>query len=203
MPWGAFRLRKLGVPITIIAMIYTVIALFFSSWSAFSTVDAANMNWSCLIFGGAIIFSMIFWLLHGRKVYKDRSTSTLPCNRHNSPVDLGSSNIAVIACLQVSIEPHLWRDSIRDASRDSTDLLEHSEATSSSFGSSGGDIEIERKYRSRCSGVPVEEVLRRVAKLSVTTIDSENEALALLEIERLALAETWGTMTQEFGIGIY
>ncbi|EDN92338.1 hypothetical protein SS1G_08201 [Sclerotinia sclerotiorum 1980 UF-70] len=41
MPWGPFRLRKLGVPITIVAMIYTVIALFFSFWPAFSTVDAA------------------------------------------------------------------------------------------------------------------------------------------------------------------
>lgn len=69
MPWGPFRLRKLGVPITVVAIIYTVIALFFSFWPAFSTVDAANMNWSCLIFGGAVIFSMIFWLVHGRKVY--------------------------------------------------------------------------------------------------------------------------------------
>lgn len=69
MPWGPFRLRKLGVPITVVAIIYTIIALFFSFWPAFSTVDAANMNWSCLIFGGAVIFSMIFWLVHGRKVY--------------------------------------------------------------------------------------------------------------------------------------
>ncbi|KAF7882162.1 hypothetical protein EAF00_011678 [Botryotinia globosa] len=69
MPWGPFRLQKLGVPITVVAIIYTIIALFFSFWPAFSTMDAANMNWSCLIFGGAVIFSMIFWLLHGRKVY--------------------------------------------------------------------------------------------------------------------------------------
>ncbi|KAF7860341.1 hypothetical protein EAF04_008468 [Stromatinia cepivora] len=60
MPWGPFRLRKPGVPITVVSMIYTVIALFFSFWPAFLTVDAADMNWSYLIFGGAVIFSMIF-----------------------------------------------------------------------------------------------------------------------------------------------
>ncbi|KAI9649900.1 hypothetical protein NHQ30_002484 [Ciborinia camelliae] len=69
IPWGPFRLGKLGVAINVVALIYTAIALFFSFWPAFSTVDTADMNWSCLIFGGAVIFSMGFWVLYGRKVY--------------------------------------------------------------------------------------------------------------------------------------
>jgi choline transport protein len=69
IPWGPFCLKRLGVPITILAIIYTVLALFFSFWPAFAQVDAATMNYSCLIFGGALIFSMVFWVLYGRKVY--------------------------------------------------------------------------------------------------------------------------------------
>ncbi|PQE24741.1 choline transport protein [Rutstroemia sp. NJR-2017a WRK4] len=69
IPWGPFQLKRLGVPITILAIIYTILALFFSFWPAFAQVDAATMNWSCLIFGGALIFSMVFWVLYGRKVY--------------------------------------------------------------------------------------------------------------------------------------
>lgn len=69
MPWGPFRLKKLGVPITVVAICYTIMALFFSFWPSFSVVDAAGMNYSCLIFGAAILFCMTFWLLYGRKVY--------------------------------------------------------------------------------------------------------------------------------------
>lgn len=69
MPWGPFRLKRAGVPVTIAAMLYSILALFFSFWPATTPVSAAGMNYSVLIFGGALIFSLSFWVLYGRKVY--------------------------------------------------------------------------------------------------------------------------------------
>lgn len=69
IPWGPFRLRGAGIPITIAAMCYTVIALFFSFWPQATPTTAASMNYSILIFGAALLFSLVFWVVWGRKVY--------------------------------------------------------------------------------------------------------------------------------------
>lgn len=69
IPWGPFRLGKAGIPITIFALIYTVWALFFSFWPTTSHVEADTMNYSVLIFGAAVLFSLIFWAFWGRKTY--------------------------------------------------------------------------------------------------------------------------------------
>ena len=69
IPWGPFRLGRAGVPITIIAMLYTIIGVFFSFWPQYSEVDPVSMNYSSLLFGSAVIFSLLFWALYGRKVY--------------------------------------------------------------------------------------------------------------------------------------
>ena len=68
--WGPFRLHKFGIPIILASLIYSVIIIFFSFWPSSASVDAQTMNWSSTVFGGTMIFSMIFWGLYGRKVYK-------------------------------------------------------------------------------------------------------------------------------------
>lgn len=69
IPWGPFRLGRWGVPITIVAMAYTIICLFFSFWPVSPQVTPTTMNYSVLIFGGALIFSLGFWVVYGRHVY--------------------------------------------------------------------------------------------------------------------------------------
>ena len=69
LPWGPFRLHRWGVPITIGALIYTVLAVFFSFWPAITPVTAVTMNYASLIFGGFVLISLAFWFAHGRKVY--------------------------------------------------------------------------------------------------------------------------------------
>ncbi|KAF2188436.1 hypothetical protein K469DRAFT_769162 [Zopfia rhizophila CBS 207.26] len=69
IPWGPFSLKKLGIPITIVDMGYTATALFFSFRPQTAEVIPASMNYSSLHFGAALIFSMGFWLLSGRKVH--------------------------------------------------------------------------------------------------------------------------------------
>lgn len=68
--WGSFRLGRAGVPITVLALIFTAIGIFFSFWPANVTVTAQTMNWSVTVYGGVLILSLVFWVIHGRKVYK-------------------------------------------------------------------------------------------------------------------------------------
>jgi len=68
--WGPFKLGRAGTTINILAIIYTVISIFFSFWPTTPKVTALTMNWSVAVYGGALIFSLVFWAVHGRKVYK-------------------------------------------------------------------------------------------------------------------------------------
>ncbi|CAO1597488.1 hypothetical protein XANCAGTX0491_001296 [Xanthoria calcicola] len=67
--YGSFYLGRAGIPILILSLAYSAIGFFFSFWPPTSTVDAVSMNWSVAVYGGAILFSLLFWVLHGRKVY--------------------------------------------------------------------------------------------------------------------------------------
>ena len=69
IPWGPLRLGKAGPPLTVIAMMYTVLGMFFSVWPSTPDPTPATMNYSSLIFGSAILFSMVCWVVWGRKVY--------------------------------------------------------------------------------------------------------------------------------------
>ena len=69
IPWGPFRLGAAGVPITIVAIAYSIVGMFFSMWPPFVDVTPSTMNYSSLVFGGALLISVAFWVGHGRKVY--------------------------------------------------------------------------------------------------------------------------------------
>ena len=69
IPWGPFRLGSAGIPVTVLAMLYTVVCLFFSFWPAYAQVTPASMNYSVLIFGATLMFCLAFWVVWGRKVY--------------------------------------------------------------------------------------------------------------------------------------
>ncbi|KAL8651850.1 MAG: hypothetical protein Q9210_003024 [Variospora velana] len=67
--YGPFYLGRAGIPIIILSLAYSVIGIFFSFWPPSSTVDAVSMNWSVAVFGGVLLGSLVFWVLHGRNVY--------------------------------------------------------------------------------------------------------------------------------------
>ena len=69
MRYGPFSMGRYGVPVTVLAIIYSIIGIFFSFWPPTKEVTAATMNWSVAVFGGAILFSLGFWVIHGRHVY--------------------------------------------------------------------------------------------------------------------------------------
>jgi choline transport protein len=70
LPWGPFRLGKAGIPITIIAIIYTVIGTFFSFWPYTPAVTPQNMNFSVLLYGAAVLFCVVYYFMFAKRVYK-------------------------------------------------------------------------------------------------------------------------------------
>ena len=69
LPWGPFRLGRAGTPITVAAMAYSLLTMFFLFWPESPNPTGETMNFSVLILGAAVLFSWAFWFLHGRKVY--------------------------------------------------------------------------------------------------------------------------------------
>lgn len=69
MTYGPFQLGRAGIPIILLSLAYSVVGIFFSFWPPASKVTPVTMNWSLLVFGGVLLFSLIFWAVHGRKVY--------------------------------------------------------------------------------------------------------------------------------------
>lgn len=67
--YGPFRLGRFGVPTIILAILYSVMGIFFSFWPPSPSPSAVTMNWSIAVYGGAIVFSLGFWIVHGCRVY--------------------------------------------------------------------------------------------------------------------------------------
>ena len=70
IPWGPFRLGQAGTPVTVFSIAYSTQGMFFSFWPPSSDVNLENMNWSAVVFAGIVVISLIFWMFHGRKIYK-------------------------------------------------------------------------------------------------------------------------------------
>ena len=69
IPWGPFKLGRAGVPITILAIAYSLLGTFFSMWPTMVKPTIQSMNYCVLVYGGTLIFSLLFWVLYGRKHY--------------------------------------------------------------------------------------------------------------------------------------
>ena len=69
--WGPFHLPGIwGLMVNSIACIYVVIILFFSFFPPTTPVTPATMNYSCLVFGAVILFSIVYYLLYAKRHYK-------------------------------------------------------------------------------------------------------------------------------------
>ncbi|KAI9756785.1 MAG: DNA replication protein psf2 [Chaenotheca gracillima] len=70
MRMGPFNMgRSFGLAVNIFAMIYGAIAVFFSFWPSTLVVDAASMNWSILVFGVSVLFSVVYYFVYGHRFY--------------------------------------------------------------------------------------------------------------------------------------
>lgn len=69
LPWGPFRLGRAGVPITVIALLFSILVGFFSVWPPVVNLGHEEMNYCVLIWGATVLLSLGFWAAYGRKHY--------------------------------------------------------------------------------------------------------------------------------------
>ncbi|KAF2475588.1 amino acid transporter [Lindgomyces ingoldianus] len=70
LEFGPWRLGKWGPWVNGFSILWSLLVMFFSFWPTSVPVTPLNMNWSCLLWGATMIFAGVFWVVHGRFVYK-------------------------------------------------------------------------------------------------------------------------------------
>ena len=60
----------LGPAVNLFAIVYVLIILFFSFWPPELPVDTASMNYTILVTGAVLIFSVTWYYASGRRDYK-------------------------------------------------------------------------------------------------------------------------------------
>ncbi|KAH8672585.1 amino acid/polyamine transporter I [Tricladium varicosporioides] len=70
LTWGPWRIKGMfGVANNIFACIYLVVITFFSFFPTASVVTPATMNWSSLLFGSVVIFSLLYYQFSARHYF--------------------------------------------------------------------------------------------------------------------------------------
>ena len=70
LTWGPWRVPgMLGTVTNGIAIVYLVVVFFFSLWPPFNHPTAATMNYSSLMLGATMVFSVVYYFAWARKVY--------------------------------------------------------------------------------------------------------------------------------------
>ncbi|EAS36416.3 GABA permease [Coccidioides immitis RS] len=70
LPRARFSLGKFGLPINIFAFFYLCFAIVFTFFPGQRHVTLQNMNWSVLVWGVVVVFAIVQYMVHGRKVYE-------------------------------------------------------------------------------------------------------------------------------------
>ena len=70
LTWGPWRIPGvLGTVTNIFTIVYLVIIFLFSLWPPVNHPTAATMNYSSLMFGATMLFSVLYYFFRARKVY--------------------------------------------------------------------------------------------------------------------------------------
>jgi len=67
--WGPWKLGRLGFPVNLFSMCFLAISIVFSFFPPGIPVTLVSMNWSILVFVGAVILGLIFYIVRGHKNY--------------------------------------------------------------------------------------------------------------------------------------
>lgn len=71
LQWGPFSIPGwFGIINNAYACVYMIFVVFWSVWPPATPVTAETMNYSIVVTGGVIIFSIIWYFVRGRKEYK-------------------------------------------------------------------------------------------------------------------------------------
>ena len=62
--------RIVGALVNCVAIAYMIIIFLFAFWPPAVPVGPATMNYACLVFGATVLLSIVWYIVHARKVYK-------------------------------------------------------------------------------------------------------------------------------------
>ncbi|KAJ8132573.1 hypothetical protein O1611_g1050 [Lasiodiplodia mahajangana] len=69
--WGPWKVPEpFGTLNNAFACLYTVFLLFWSFWPESNHPSAAELNWSVVVYGGVILFSITWYILRARRFFK-------------------------------------------------------------------------------------------------------------------------------------
>jgi choline transport protein len=71
LTWGTWHIPEpLGIIVNAISCAYLFVMFIFSFWPTISNPNPAQMNYSSLMIGAVLMFSIFYYILIGRKTYK-------------------------------------------------------------------------------------------------------------------------------------
>ncbi|KAK2789102.1 hypothetical protein FQN52_006365 [Onygenales sp. PD_12] len=70
LKFGEWTMGRLGLPVNIFALLYTLYLTVFLPFPQLLPVEADNMNYALPIFGANILFALAFWFLWARKNWR-------------------------------------------------------------------------------------------------------------------------------------
>lgn len=70
LPPARWSLGRFGVAVNLFSLVYEVFTVTISFFPIDRSVTAETMNWGCLMFGGAAIICIFWYVIRGRKEYK-------------------------------------------------------------------------------------------------------------------------------------
>lgn len=80
--YGPFSLGRFGIATNTIAILWTVLVMVFSFFPAAIPVTLVTMNWSCLLWGGTMIFGLAFYIFYQRGRYNGPIVETSILEAH-------------------------------------------------------------------------------------------------------------------------
>jgi choline transport protein len=80
LPPRRWSLGSFGLAINISAVLFLAVVWVFAFFPVYNPATVSNMNWNIVMFGGTMIFSVIYYFAFGKRVY-------------TSPVDFVRRNI--------------------------------------------------------------------------------------------------------------
>ncbi|KAI4698019.1 uncharacterized protein J4E84_001153 [Alternaria hordeiaustralica] len=69
LPYGPFRLGKLGVGVNLVSIVYTVYVSIFLLFPPYQPVTAQNMNYAPVVLGGVLVLSAVWWFVRGKRQF--------------------------------------------------------------------------------------------------------------------------------------
>ncbi|KAK5720311.1 hypothetical protein LTR15_007585 [Elasticomyces elasticus] len=69
LPPAHFALGKWGIPLNVLAIIYSAYGFFWAFWPQTTPVTAAGFNWASVIFVGVVLVAMVYFFFKAKHTY--------------------------------------------------------------------------------------------------------------------------------------